>query len=85
MILLIPALVLPFIATSAAGRGTLVVTPTTVLHPSNGLSVPQAENLMKGNARLVWDDDTSLSTPLRVKGNGTLRTSIEDIPGGEPA
>ena len=77
MVLLIPALVLPFIATSAAGEGTLVVTPTTV--SSGDRLAVRGENLAKGNARLVWDDDTSMSTPLRVKGNGTLRTSI-DVP-----
>lgn len=73
MVLLIPALVLPFVGASAGGA-SLTVTPTAA-SPGQQLTVKGA-NFPRGDASIVWDGSTTAIKTFKIKGNGSFRMTV---------
>ena len=73
MLLLIPALVLPFVGASAGGA-SLTVTPTAATRGQQ-LTVKGA-NFPRGDASIAWDGGTTAIKTFKIKGNGSFRMSV---------
>ncbi|MFL5751331.1 MAG: right-handed parallel beta-helix repeat-containing protein [Chloroflexota bacterium] len=73
MVLLFPALVLPFVGATAGGA-SLTVTPTSAT-PGQQLTV-KGSNFPRGNASIAWDGSATAIKTFKVKSNGSFRLTV---------
>lgn len=73
MVLLFPALVLPFVGATAGGA-SLTVTPTSATRGQQ-LTV-KGSNFPRGNASIAWDGSATAIKTFKVKSNGSFRLTV---------